>query len=524
MTLQTGTAPGHRVHAPHTWVLDVELVAGVPSGLEVREPTGEDAAWVHRVANSLAALGVSTTLRVPSGSECLHGGSALDLCNLPLRAPGASREAPPHAVGAWAVLVDGEQRLVVEIALEPATDGDALVELVRSARVAHWLEALGMPGNDGVPEAVYTPGADSALIAKVAVAQGPVVIKVGDRRVVQNEAEFTGRVNALMRGRGYAELFPRQFGATYEGDLGIIAMEPVRPHTLDSEIFADRRMTSIRADAGETLRPYLEALGNLYAASAAARPPSMGTYIYRDRFAEVVRDPGFLRCFERYFPGEDLGEFLGASWTLADGTVLAGIASLGESLRRHCGDLAPTDGSLVHGDVHLKNMLRRADGSPVLIDARTVWDGHRREDEGFGDPAYDLATLLHSLWPMSAVLKAVENRRTEELVEFAKAGRDYVTTTTSVMPEQVAAIERSLVDRIVLFDAGDESVARARLRVGAANALMGWLKYENALPTRHAWVATYIAALRYLFLALAVLDRPLTLAASVPTESKRPHE
>jgi hypothetical protein len=164
-------------------------------------------------------------------------------------------------------------------------------------------------------------------------------------------------------------------------------------------------------------------------------------------------------------------------------------------------------------------MLRRPDGSPVFIDPRTVWDGRRREDEGFGDPAYDLATLLHSLWPMSAVLKAVEKRRTEELVDFAKAGRDYVATSTSVMPEQVAKVEDAFADRMAFSDAFDERVARARLRVGAANALMGWLKYENALPTRHAWAATYIAALRYLFLALAVLDRPRSLAASVPSES-----
>lgn len=155
--------------------------------------------------------------------------------------------------------------------------------------------------------------------------------------------------------------------------------------------------------------------------------------------------------------------------------------------------------------VHFKNMLRRHDGSPVFVDPRTVWDGQRRPDEGYGDPTYDMATLLHSMWPMSTILESVDRGLTQQLLTLPSPGNDmgFVNLTSFELSiDGILELEELLCAALSQGQqtAQQTAVVKAQLSIGAANALIGWLKYSRALPTSESWLATYVAALLYLVL------------------------
>lgn len=46
----------------------------------------------------------------------------------------------------------------------------------------------------------------------------------------------------------------------------------------------------------------------------------------------------------------------------------------------------------------------------------------------------------------------------------------------------------------------------ARLHVGTANALLGWLKYARSVQTRHAWLAIFVSVLYHLEVARRLLE------------------
>lgn len=187
---------------------------------------------------------------------------------------------------------------------------------------------------------------------------------------------------------------------------------------------------------------------------------------------------------------------------------------------KHIDELLQPVGAYLHGDVHLPNMLLRADGTNVVfVDPRTVWDGNDVGDPGFGDPIYDYATLLHSLHFMTAVLKAVEEGYTEALLRSgsAPAGETVLTPAGAEEPLYVAPgllrlsnhptvgwftgwMERALAPQL------RGSNWKARLHVGTANATLGWLKYARCVRTRHAWLALFAAVLYHLELGRRLLE------------------
>ncbi|MFD0338911.1 hypothetical protein ACFVH0_09430 [Streptomyces sp. NPDC127117] len=124
---------------------------------------------------------------------------------------------------------------------------------------------------------------------------------------------------------------------------------------------------------------------------------------------------GFISTFLAFFPGWEPAAVLGADVILPAGARPPGYTELTHWLDGVAASMLPGSGCLVHGDVHLKNMLRRADGSPVFVGPRTVWHGRDRPDIGFGDPSHDFATLLHSALPMSGLLQAVADGTSEAL-------------------------------------------------------------------------------------------------------------
>jgi hypothetical protein len=153
----------------------------------------------------------------------------------------------------------------------------------------------------------------------------------------------------------------------------------------------------------------------------------------------------------------------------------------------------------VHGDIYAANMLVLADGSPVLIDPRLRWEGRDRPDVGYGDPVYDLATLLHGVLPMAAILRAVATGTTAGLFGARPGPRGGRLDLSSLrLPTAFGPAVTALEARMLTAlppTREDPRRIRTRLYVGAATSLAGWLKYEKSLRTQSAWLATlgYVA-------------------------------
>lgn len=401
------------------------------------------------------------------------------------------------------VLVEAPEDLDIQLS--------AAADYVKSAIARRWLTAIGVNAKSAVVTDRFENGADSLGIALIRVDGQDIIAKSGPSWVIEPEFRFIGVVNDELMSAGEMPLFPRQIGLVQTGDLGVNLMEAVRPETLDFELFTDSKQETLSENWWSALAPAVGAVTCLYRSTLRPSGSQMAQYAYLDRFENVIGDEGFVRAFKTFFGEAHVDWLLRKPIVTPTGQILGGFYQQLEWLERAQDDLRPSYSSLIHGDLHLKNMLRRADGTAVLVDPRTVWDGIRNSDEGFGDPAYDFATLLHSITPMSAILRQVEDttegRGTIEL--SAEMGS---LDATGVFPwggnHLVAAVEDKFVEEILALEPAGSSAAsaRGRLFVGAANALFGWLKYERALKSQDAWISTYVHSMFYLDRARGVLD------------------
>jgi hypothetical protein len=128
-----------------------------------------------------------------------------------------------------------------------------------------------------------------------------------------------------------------------------------------------------------------------------------------------------------------------------------------------------------------------------------VWDGNDLGDPGFGDPLYDFATLLHSLHVMSAILHAIDIEQTGKLLVVEATGDRLELRSGSMRIHDNPVVEwfrTTVAERLPPGVAGANW--EARLHVGTANALLGWLKYARSVQTREAWLAIFASVLYHL--------------------------
>lgn len=364
-----------------------------------------------------------------------------------------------------------------------------VVGQVERSRLREWSGAVARPEFT----TMHKPGSDSRGVVQFTVDGVEVVAKIGEAAAIAGEVDFAGSVNALLAGEGRRALFPEVFGLHREGTQSVSLMEAGTPMPLSS-LFADHARTTLAAAALDLLEPHLDQVSAWYRLTAKARRPTVADYLYRERYHVLRERADFVGTFEALFPGVPLADVLGAAVDLADGTRLPGFDAAVAWLDRVVPDLLPDGGSAVHGDIYAANMLLRSDGSPLLIDPRTVWEGRDRPDVGYGDPVYDFATLLHGVFPMAAVLHAAETGTTETLVDADIRPVDGVLDLTSLrLPLSLPENVRALTDRMLrdLPHPETRACARARLYLGAASALLGWLKYPRSLRTPQAWLVTF---------------------------------
>lgn len=352
-------------------------------------------------------------------------------------------------------------------------------------------------------------GADSVAISRVDVTI-PLVAKMADSAIVRQEAGYMRHINAMLENAGKPRLFPAIVGVNVEETPAWYLMEAAEPISLDRVLFADAARSVIDPARQGLLWSAIDRLSNLHELTLRRERSPVAVYQYRDRFAVIPERPDTQLTYE-LLAGDELGRLdeLLARPAVVDGVACRPYRDQLEFLAGRLDELAPPVGAYLHGDAHLPNMLMTGgrDGGVVFVDPRVVWDGNDVGDPGFGDPLYDYATLLHSVHVMSTILHAIAEERTAELLQFSSDGA--VLTVTSGVARihrnpALAWFRMALAERLTPGLAGPNW--EARLHVGAANALLGWLKYARSIQTRAAWVAVYASVLYHLEIGRRLLD------------------
>ena len=329
------------------------------------------------------------------------------------------------------------------------------------------------------------------------------VCKIGPSVVVAPEAEHLVRVNALAEAAGQSAVFPDVQGVRTLGDRTALVMEALEDRQLERRVFADTAGWVLAGTCLEALRPFLSALGGVYDVSQAPGLSPVATYLAGDRVRVLSQHPLVATTLEALLPGLALSDLVDREVLLPGGRRLPSLRELLGWLESPSAPGAPALSTQIHGDVHLKNMLHHHDGRPALIDPRLVWDG-TVSDEGRGDPIFDMGSLLHSLRPMTAVLNAVGTADMAALGECDSATRlDGILDLTGLadhfrlddaLGEVLEEMQRFLPD----WALGDRRPAAC---VAAGNALLGWLKYPDALQHRTAFLTVFGYAVWFLDLA-----------------------
>ncbi|UQI45566.1 aminoglycoside phosphotransferase family protein [Streptomyces sp. HU2014] len=394
-----------------------------------------------------------------------------------------------------------------------STDSTDQAEPIASAVIAARLRSWAAATRP-VPTVTrfHRPGSDSTGVVQFDAGDGPgteLVAKIGEAGMIRSETGFTSRTNDSLGGIGRDPLFPRLHGVRIEGHQGISIMEAAESADLEQRLFSDEARTELAPDAPGILAPYLGQLARWYRLTAGDQRPTSADYLYRERFHALREQPALRSTFRLCFGDRDLDEHLAAELTLPDGTRIPGYTAATAWLDEHAPGLLPHTGSQVHGDIYPTNMLRRAGGGPVFIDPRTVWEQRPRPDIGYGDPVFDLATLLHGLLPMPAILHAARQGKAAALFGDAFDPARPHDVSALRLPLRFSDRLRAMEDRLIGTAPGTEPahLVRCRLYIGAACSLAGWLKYENTLRTPHAWTATYAYTVWYLSQARTVHEQ-----------------
>ncbi len=394
-----------------------------------------------------------------------------------------------------------------------------VADLVERQRLAEWAETACVATScacdystasetHAVFSRMHKPGSDSRGVVQFRLGagepQGEVVAKIGAWDVIVAEVRFTTRVNALLAEENRQAIFPAVHGVRIDGNQAISLMEAGEPMPI-APLFVDPERTTLGDDALNMLEPHLDQLAAWYRITAQRQRPTVADYLYRERYQVLRGNPDFVSTFGTFFPNLDLADLLDLPVGLPEGLTVPGYTAAVRWLDEVVPALLPDHGSAVHGDIYAANMLLRHDGAPLFIDPRTVWEGRDRPDIGYGDPVYDLATLLHGVWPMAAILRAAETGTTPELFALPVSGpvaetRTALDLAALTLPMRCPSAVGKLEERMLaMLPVAEESrVVRTRLYIGAATSLAGWLKYAKSLRTPEAWLATYAFVLWYL--------------------------
>lgn len=337
-------------------------------------------------------------------------------------------------------------------------------------------------------------GADSHAIWSLSTAE-PTVLKIGAPEVIRLETKFFDMACAVS-----PDMFPKVWSRGQFGDRAWYLMEAGEPDSGEGLVFANSFHSHLNDNWESTLTAELTSLATLYRQTLVQRPCAVADYHYRRRISRILNRADFRATAAKIGGVGDMENLLERHLVI-NGMVLPPVDTLVDAANRKAEMSLPKWSTMIHGDLHLKNMVasNRTSGC-LLLDPRLQWDDEPVDRFAYGDPVYDMSTLLHSVGGMATILKAIELDATADLITI-DATDDEISVTFA--PDVLELIESTanrfpvVCERLLPPETLNDNL-RSRLFIGAANATIGWLKYQAAVPTRSAWWAVYALTAMYL--------------------------
>ena len=371
-----------------------------------------------------------------------------------------------------------------------------LVELAE-----RYAQMIAAPHHDAVSLAIalrqptlLNPGTDSHAIWFLET-KDPMVLKVGSPAVINLETDFFKLARTVS-----PQLFPRVWSSGNFAGRAWYLMEAGKPDSGEGLVFSKGDRLELDPDWVETLVSALMPLAQLYRGTLIERSCKVARYHYSQRISGLLKREDFRRtAAETAGVGEV--ETLLQKPLHVNGMVLPSTATLVDRSSRSGVRSAPSYSTMIHGDLHLKNMVSALDARGfILLDPRLQWDREQVDRFAHGDPVYDLGTLLHSVGGMAAILQAIETNSADQLVAVqGKGGEiriDFAPLLMDLIKTTLLQFPKICIQLLPAETMG--SSFPFRLYTGAANATFGWLKYQDAVKSEHAWWAIYALASVYL--------------------------
>lgn len=338
------------------------------------------------------------------------------------------------------------------------------------------------------------PGADSNAIWYLKAAK-PMVLKVGSPEVISLETAFFSKGRAVS-----PSLFPFVWAHGNFAERAWYLMEAGRPDTAEDLVFSCRGYKKLAPGWNTELEAKLAPLAALYRDTLVERSCCMARYHYTERIPQVLQRSDFRQTATKIGGIADFADGLLCPLRI-NGKVVPAVPELVRKASQHAHPALPSFSTMIHGDLHLKNMVAAHDTDDLrLLDPRLQWDAEPVDRFGYGDPVYDMATLLHSIGGMATILRAIETGTAGRIIDLEESAGE---VRIQLAPEFLELVETAAsrfpaMCRGLLPEETMGSSFAFRLFTGAANATIGWLKYEGSIQCRPAWWAVYALAAMFL--------------------------
>ncbi len=332
-------------------------------------------------------------------------------------------------------------------------------------------------------------GADSHAILALP-SNPPTVLKIGSSKVLEPEIALIEAVANLD-----LKLFPKLYSHGKVDQNHWMLMNAADPSSIAASIFDDIQNAQLRKDWRHQVTSIFAPMSALYVKTLVKHQCKTSAYHYTGRIKTILNRPDTIKTASKA-AHIDLNSVANKPLVI-NGHHLLSFVDLEMRNALVMAKMPVYHITLVHGDLHLPNILKQYKGDDfVFIDPRVVWDENPVDVFGYCDPLYDLATMLHSVGAMAVILARILN------------GRDNTLVNVQVYEEQITVdIDDCLLSTLKTAFNGFINIApniipesclnniwQRRLLVGAAGAFMGWLKYPEAVRSQEVWWTIFSAA------------------------------
>jgi len=275
------------------------------------------------------------------------------------------------------------------------------------------------------------------------------------------------------------------------------------PDSGEEAVFASQHRDQLRPGWQDLLQEILDPMTEAYAASLTKSDCKVADYHYHRRIPELFQRSDFQETAAAFEIVSSADSLLYRPLRL-QGVHLPPVRAMLSSLEKRLPASSVSHVTMIHGDLHLKNMVRRTSGNGFMfLDPRLKWDDMPVDRFGYGDPVYDLATLLHSVGGMTTILNRIAQEDPSRLVSFEAQGAAWEVTLADELNGMIHEAAEVFVE-LGCACLPKETLGQTyetRLFVGAANATLGWLKYRDAVQSAHGWWAIFALGVTYLAIA-----------------------